>query len=167
MVERNGLEPVPQGEAIELKQLVKRAKKGDQTVLAELRRFLDSRPDVWRHAGDLARIAEESTTALAAGVNLFLRESLQRKLAEMKAELMGPTPSLLDRLLVERVAICWLAAGYSDAAAAQSSEASAPKVEQARRRQDSAGRRYAEAIKLLATVRRLLDPARGHRKSNS
>jgi hypothetical protein len=164
MAERNGPEPVPQGEANELKRIVKRAKNGDQTVLPELRRFLDSRPDVWRHAGDLARIAEESTTALAAGKNLLLKESLSRKLAELKTELAGESPSLLDRLLVERVAICWLAAGYSDAAAAQSSEAAAPKVEQARRRQDSAGRRYAEALKLLATMRRLLGPGKGKKQ---
>ncbi len=138
----------------ELRRLVQRAEKGDQTALPELKHFLDSRVDLWRHAGDLARIAEESTTAMAAGDNLLLKESLQRKLAEMKAELAGASSSLLDRLLAERVAVCWLSAAYSDAAAAQSAE---PKVEQARRRQDSAGRRYAEALKLLATVRRLLD----------
>jgi hypothetical protein len=158
--------PDPAGaEAAErLQQLVRRAEQGDQSVLPELRAVLDRDPGLWRFAGDLARLAEDSMIALAAGHNLLLKESLSRKVAELKAELAGPTPSLLDRLLAERVAICWLMASYSDTAYAQAKGTPAPAIEHAWRRQDSAGKRYAEAIKLLATVRRLLGSERGQRE---
>jgi hypothetical protein len=115
----------------------------------------------------MARIAEESMLALAAGPNLLLKESLVRKLAKLKAELAGPAPPLLDRLLAERVAICWLGAAFSDAAYAQGKGHPAPVLEHARRRQDSAGRRYAEALKPLATVRKLLSPGRDRRNADA
>ena len=102
-----------------LRQLVQRAERGDESVLPELRRLLDREPGLWKFAGDMGRIAEDSLVALAAGPNLLLKESLGRKLAAMKGELAGPAPSLLDRLLAERVALCWLATTYSDAAYAQ------------------------------------------------
>jgi hypothetical protein len=146
--------------AEELRQLVQQAEKGNEAVLPELHVLLDRDPGLWRYAGDMARIAEDSMIELAAGPNLLLKECLSRKLAELKTQLTGPAPSLLDSLLAERVAICWLFASYSDASYAQGKEKPAPVVEHARRRQDSAGRRYAEAVKLLATVRKLLGPDR-------
>jgi hypothetical protein len=149
-----------------LQQLVQKAERGDEAALPELRRLLDREPGLWRFAGDLARIAEDSMIALAAGQNLLLRESLARSVAELKAELAGPAPSRLDRLLAERVAVCWLATTYSDAAYAQAKGGPSPAVEHARRRQDSAGRRYAESLKLLATVRKLL-PGRAPRAPRS
>src|SRR5262245_52457570 len=115
----------------------------------------------------MGRIAEDSLVALATGPNLLLKESLARKLAALKGELAGPGPPLLDRLLAERVAICWLGAAFSDAAYAQGKGHPAPVLEHARRRQDSAGRRYAEALKLLATVRKLLSPGRDRRKADA
>jgi len=149
-----------------LRQLVQRAERGDESVLPELRRLLDRAPDLWRYAGDMARIAEDSLIELASGPNLLLKESLLRKLAELKGELAGPAPSLLDRLLAERVALCWLATTHSDAAYAQAKGSPPPALEHARRRQDSAGRRYAEAIRLLATVGKFL-PGRGPRRSST
>jgi hypothetical protein len=147
--------------AEDLEQLVRRAERGDESALPELRRLLDREPALWRFAGDMGRIAEDSLVALAAGPNLLLKEALGRRLAELKAELAGADPSPLDRLLAERVAACWLGATYSDASYAQAKGSPAAAVEHARRRQDSAGRRYAEALKLLATVRRLLGHGRG------
>ena len=147
--------------AEDLEQLVKRAERGDESALPELRLLLDRDPALWRHAGDMGRIAEDSLVALAAGPNLLLKEALGRRLAELKAELAGADPSPVVRLLAERVAICWLGATYGDASYAQAKGSPAPAVEHARRRQDSAGRRYAEALKLMANVRRLLGGGRG------
>src|SRR5262245_7389076 len=92
----------------DLRELFQRAERGDEAVLPELRRLLDHEPALWRYAGDMARIAEASLVELAAGSNVLLKEGLARTLAELKAQLAGPNPSLLDRLLAERVAICWL-----------------------------------------------------------
>ena len=77
----------------ELAQLLKRAEAGDRSVLPQLQRALDGNPDLWRGYGDLAAHAEASLAMLAAGPNLLLAESLRRKLAELKAELGGESPS--------------------------------------------------------------------------
>jgi hypothetical protein len=139
-----------------LRRLVERARGGDVTALPELRRLLDENAALWRAYGDLARHAEESLIAHAAGADLLLRESLRRKVAELKAGLGPNNP--LERLLVDRVAACWVAASHADAAFGQAGGARGPREGQLRRRQDSASRRLTEAIRLLATVRRLLGP---------
>ena len=42
----------------ELRELIGRATQGDRAVLPALRRLLDAAPALWRHAGDVARVAE-------------------------------------------------------------------------------------------------------------
>src|SRR5262245_2362601 len=100
-------EPAEKGPDEELRRVVERARQGDASVLPELRRLLDGNAELWRRVGDLARHAEEGLIGLAAGDNLLLRESVQRKVAELKAELAPNSP--LERLLVERITACWVA----------------------------------------------------------
>jgi hypothetical protein len=142
---------------------VERAQKGDASTLPELRALLDGNAELWRRHGDLAWHAEDALVRLAAGDDLLLRESLQRKLAELKTELAPEGP--LERLLVERVTACWIACNYADAVFGQTREDRAPRAEVLRRRQDSAHRRLLEAMKLLALVRKLLGP-HGARECN-
>ena len=80
----------------ELARLLQRAEAGDRSVLPQLRQVLDSDDHLWRSYGDLAAHAEASLAMLAAGPNLLLAESLKRKLAELKAELGGESPSPLE-----------------------------------------------------------------------
>ena len=54
---------------------------------------------------------------------------------------------------------CWLQVHYSDAAYAQMKGGGPAQHAVALRRQDSAQRRYLQAVKALATARRLLRPA--------
>jgi hypothetical protein len=89
-----------------LQQLVRWAERGDESVLPQLRRLLDHEPGLRCYAGDMGRIAEDSLIEVASGPHLMLKESLARKLTELKAKLAGPAPSVLDCLLAERVAIC-------------------------------------------------------------
>jgi hypothetical protein len=98
---------------------VRRAREGDRTVLPELRRLLDQNPRVWQCHGDLAQQAEEAWLRLAAGHDLFLHESLIRKLRDLRGELAGPDPSPLEQLLVGRIVACWLQVHYADAVYAQ------------------------------------------------
>lgn len=149
-------DPADRGREEELRKVVEQAHKGDVTVLPQLRQLLDDNPALWRQIGDLARHAEEALVGLAAGDSLILRESITRKLSELKAELAAGSP--LERLLVDRVAACWVAANHADAVFGQSRGLKAPREGQLRRRQDSAHKRLLEALKLLATVRRLLGP---------
>jgi hypothetical protein len=142
-----------------LGRLAERARSGDAEALDRLRAYLDANPEVWRQAGDLAAAAESAWIALCAGDDALAAESLARRLAELKAELAGPDPSPLERLLVERIAACWLQVQHADALAARPGEVSLKQVGFAGRRQDAAHRRYLQAVGALATLRRLLPAA--------
>jgi hypothetical protein len=144
----------------QLRDLVRRAHEGDAGVLPRLRRLLDERPELWEQAGDLARHAEQALLELVAGRSLFAREAVERKLAGLKAELAGPGATPLERLLVDRVGLCWLQVHSLDleAAALPRQLAAGPPGVNAQRRLDSAQRRYLQAVKALATVRKLLTP---------
>lgn len=144
----------------DLAQLLSRAEKGDLTVLPLLRRVLDETPALWQGYGDLALQAQAALVKLAAGNNLRLGESLMRKLEALKAELQGESPSPLDQLLTDRVAACWLQVSYYDALMAQNKQCTPAQIKQLQQQQDSAHRRYLAAMKILATVRKLLMPAR-------
>jgi hypothetical protein len=153
--------PDPPPAAGALRWLAERARGGDAAGLAALRQALDEAPEVWRHCGDLAAHAERAWVDLACGSDPLMRESLARTLAELKAELAGPAPTPLERLLVARAAACWLQASYCDAAAAQARDVSTRQAELASKRQDRAHRRYLAAVAALASVRRLLPAAAG------
>jgi hypothetical protein len=142
----------------ELARLLKRAEQGDHAVLPSLREALDADARLWRHYGDLAAQAEASLILLAAGKNLLLAESLQRKLKALKDELGGESPSPLDRLLVERVTATWLQTAYYDGLLTQAKGASEAQAKMLQRMQDAAHRRHLSAVKTLATVRKLLRP---------
>jgi hypothetical protein len=143
----------------DLAQLLKKAEAGDRSVLPQLRRALDGDPDLWRGYGNLAAHAEASLAMLAAGPNLLLAESLRRKLAELKAELGGESPSPLEKLLAERITATWLQVAYFDALLAQAGGAGDARLRALQRLQDAAHRRHLAGIKQLAVVRRLLRPA--------
>ena len=146
-------------EALErLRLLLQRAEQGDEAALPALGLALDAHPEIWQRYGDLGRQAEAAWVQLVCGPNLLLRESLGRKLEELRAELGGPSPSPLERLLVARVLACWLQVHYADTAYAQLKAASPAQHAAALKRQNAAQQRYLQAVKALATVRKLLRP---------
>jgi hypothetical protein len=144
--------------AEELQRLLKAAEQGDLKVLPQLRHLLDHSPELWDQYGNLALHAECALVKLAAGPNVLLAESLVRKLTALKAEVAGPTPSPLERLLAERIAACWLQVAYFDAVLAQAKGVDLAKADHLRRQQESANRRYLAAVRQLATVRKFLVP---------
>jgi hypothetical protein len=137
---------------------LKRAQAGDLAVLPALCQVLADNPQLWKGYGDLAAQAEGALIRLAAGSNLLLSESLIRKLAALKEELGGESPSPLERLLIERVTACWLQVAYYDTLLAQARESSPARLKMLQGLQDAAHRRHLSAIKTLATVRKLLRP---------
>ena len=145
----------------QVNQVLRRAMDGDRAVLPELAKALDAHPAIWQTTGDLAAHAREAWVALIAGKDLLLRESLQRKLEQMKGELAGTDPSRLEMLLIERVVISWLQVGYADVAFAQTKPSSAAQHQALQRRQTSAQQRHLQAVKMLLTVRKLLAPSPG------
>jgi hypothetical protein len=144
----------------EIEAVVDQARRGDKSSLPRLRELLDEYPDLWRHCGDLAAHAQAAWANLATGTNLYMRETVAWKTEAMRKELAGPSPSPLERLLVERVVVCWVQLHYLEMIEAHSrSQGESPALTVYRgRRQALAQRGYLSAVAALATVRRLLSP---------
>src|SRR5262249_19521193 len=95
----------------------------------------------------------------AAGKNLAFKEALTRKLELLRQELAGPTPTPLERLLVERVVACWLQVQYADGRLFQQEAKPTPaQGEYLQRSGDRAHKRFLSAVRTLALVRRLALP---------
>jgi hypothetical protein len=142
----------------EVNQLLGRAQAGDLTALPQLQAFLDSRPEIWKRAGDLAGHVREALLTLASGQSLLAREALSRRMNQLEEDLAGPSPSPLEQLLVQRVVLTWAQAHLGDLDVLQAQLNGSPQGPHLQRRQDSSHRRYLTAIKALATVRKLLKP---------
>ncbi|MCY2990778.1 MAG: hypothetical protein NTY19_23305 [Planctomycetota bacterium] len=154
----------------ELRSLVAQARAGDVSVLPLLRQTLDRHPQVWQHFGNLAGHAEQAWLKLLAGGDLCILESVSRKASELRSELAGPTPSPLERLLVDAVVVSWLEAEYYTMVLAAAREEGSPRqAESLQQRRTAAHRRHLAAIKTLAETRKLLSSpspsARGSSKS--
>ncbi len=153
--------PSEPGVVDELHCVLNRARQGDESVLPQLRRILDTRPELWQYYGDMALHALRAWIDLIAGTDLLLKESVTLKAHEMRSELAGPNPSPLELLLAERAVACWLQLCHADAKAAESMSNGSPTqiVDFWSKRQKSANSRYITSLGALATLRRLLPRA--------
>ncbi len=144
----------------ELGGLIERAQSGDRKAIPAVRRMLDFVPElVSQFGGDLVQAAERPLIDAMGGEDLAFKEAVKRKLAMMRAELAGPSPTPLEMLLVDRIVTCWLQVQSADIAAAQTTNCPLELADFQQRRQARAHRRYLSAIKMLATVRKLALPA--------
>jgi len=89
------------------------------------------------------------------------KASLKEELCEVAAELAGPSPSPVERVLAETAATSWFAYRLHEAHYAASVEGgmTLAQSEHAQRRIDRAHQRLLSTLKTLATVRRLALPA--------
>lgn len=145
----------------EAQEAIKRARKGDESALPAVRRYLDARGPEFLDVVDLARIARETQIERALGEDLAAREALARKLELMRREILGPDPSVLEDLLADRIILCWLQLYYAEIKHAEQSKAAVIPWTQDdwnEKRLDRLQRRYLAAIKGLAQVRKLLRP---------
>jgi hypothetical protein len=86
----------------DLMAVVRRAQKGDQTTLPAVRELLLPPDNVNTFGGDLPGRVQQALISKMSGDDLLQREALTRKLELMRADLAGPDPTPLERLLVER-----------------------------------------------------------------
>lgn len=148
-------------QAEETRRLIDRAQSGDASAMPALQALLDDVPNLRRAlGGDLEATVEFSFARSMGGKeNLAFHEALKRKLAALRQELEGPTPSPIERLLVDRVVACWLQIQEADIRYAQSEDTSPARLTFYIKRQDRANARFLAAMKTLATVRKLALPA--------
>ena len=99
-------EPLP-AQLKEADDLMRRAEQGDTSTLPIIRDLLDS-PDFLNKIGNLALNVQQTIIDNSCGKNLFYQEGLTRKMDELRKELSGESPSPLEKLLVDRIALCWL-----------------------------------------------------------
>jgi hypothetical protein len=142
----------------EIRQVLKRAQDGDTKALPVLRKLLAEPEIVDICGGDLAQQAERSLINAAAGTNLCFNEAMIRKTENLRKELAGPSPTPLERLLVERIVTCWLHLHIVQIRFVQNTSLSLPQADYHQRELDHCHRRYLSAIKTLATVRKLALP---------
>jgi hypothetical protein len=147
---------------IELKELLLRAEKGDESVLPDLRQALDRYPDLVHRAADLVQAARDAVLKWAAGSRLATRELFAREAAALRERLAATASSELEKLLVDRVVLSWLEVYTADIRFVDRTEVGAegtPSAQAVRDILDRAHRRYLTAIRCLATVQRLVRPS--------
>ena len=141
-----------------LNNVRKRAQAGDESAVPQVQEIFAELPDLMKFMGDLAGRAERYLVIAIAGKDLEFREAVFGKLKTMRAELSGPNPTPLEKLLVERVVATWLHAHHADCKYALAKDTPFAYGDYLQRQQDRAHRRYLSAIKTLAVVRRLALP---------
>jgi hypothetical protein len=101
-----------------IKDVIERAANGDKAMQPLVRRLFDKDQ---RDDGGLLDLYGNSYTRArgvlirnVAGKNLAAQEALRLKLNSVRDDLAGPNPTPLERILCERVALCWFDAHETD-----------------------------------------------------
>ena len=151
-------EGVPQ-DPVELERILKRAEEGDTSTLPVLKKILDT-GHFTESAGNLARLLRETIIKDAGGKNLLLKGAMARKLEQLRNELTNASDTALERLLVDRVVLCWLWLHETEVRYRQfkPGDLSMLQGEHWQRRIDRLQHRYLAAIRALALVRKLAIP---------
>jgi hypothetical protein len=149
-----------------IQTLVQRAQAGDHGSVIALRSYLDANPAVWQSAGDLAAQTEKVLISIVSGSDLLRAECLIRKLEALKADLAGPNPTPVEKLVIARIAIAWLQVHSADLEATamliRDNGATTLSV-YAQKRLDSANRRYLQCLRSLEILRRINRPKQAPR----
>ena len=135
--------------------LIRRAEKGDERALPELRKFLSQSPAVGR-GYDFAAVLRSGLARKVCGPRLYTRELLVRQVYDLLAAVLGADPTPIERLLAERVVIGWLQVQEADIRVSLlEARPSALDLKYA----DAANRHYLASLRALAAVRKLPRPA--------
>jgi len=141
----------------EFRDAIARAQDGDSSVLPVIREHLASRPaDFWELA-DYARIVQTEQITAYTGGGLYVREIMDEVVKRLRKDLAGENPSSLERLLVERIISCYLHVNFADSEYSDSVGRGArlEVAEYMQKRLDRTSRRYLQALKALAQVRKM------------
>jgi hypothetical protein len=163
--DRRDLPRPPEGKAAspdgEFAKFLDRAAKGDESCLPAIRELFDSEagPRLVEAIGSPPGWALASLLDLAAGKDLVVREAATRSMAKVRADLEGPDPTPMERLLAERAAHCWMNVYVHENAFSRGHEMTIRQAEHYQIKIDRAHRRFLSAVKALATVRKLGIPA--------
>ena len=139
------------------------AAAGDERASQAVIEACQTMPRLWEILSTLSSLAVRSWIDLLASERPgaeIVRRTIEKEIERKRNEAAGENPSPLERLLAERVALCWVAASYADAEYARKLKAgmSFREGEYFARRCEQTNRQLLKAIESLARVRRLLTP---------
>lgn len=145
-----------------MQRLSNEAEAGDKAALKKLRREVrEASPGVVGRIADLSGSYRRMLAKTASGNDPMHKAGLERRCEMLEAEIAGPRPNPLERLLAERVVSCWLLVELMEALLASQLYTGTEKrvspgyLLKMAKIQESANRRYLAAIKTLAQVRKL------------
>ena len=146
----------------EMESFLKKAAKGDESCLPQVRALLSDpeRGDITAaYCGSSAEWLRQTIAKKASGGNLLVGESVKKKLDMVRAELEGPNPTPIERLLAERASVCWFVVNWNEDRFANTSDLSITQADYAQRRIDRTHRRFLSAVETLARVRKMALPS--------
>jgi hypothetical protein len=142
-----------------LQSLVQQAQQGDTSILPTIRHLLDQVPALWENSHVLAHQVEKAWTNALSGADLMSKEIIAREVEGLRSQLLGLHPTPLEKLLVDRICICWLAVQHTELHAARRfNERAVVLTQSEEHRLDKVHHRFLSAIRELARVRKLLQP---------
>jgi hypothetical protein len=132
-----------------IKTLTDRAKQGHpeaaDSVLRWLEKFPELKPTVWE-LDDLSVKAEAAWVRAVAFGDPLSERAAREEIAELKSGLLGPAPSITEKILASAVLVAYMS--YQRAALVAAQKADHPAVQEARdRRLANAQKRLLAAIK--------------------
>ena len=143
----------------ELNSLLRRCDKGDEESLRSLRQLLATHAELGK-AFELAQMVEEDWLNRMFGEKGFTaRAFADAEMDRMRRDIGRADANGLERLLIERIIVCWLQLHYLESNCARDMGDRTWAAEAwCQKRLDRAHKRYLSAIKTLAQVRRLQIP---------
>jgi len=146
----------------EMDALLDKAAEGDASCLPRVRALLadPERGELTTHyCGSSAEWLRQAIAGKASGGNLLAKEAILKRIDEVRAELEGPDPTPIERLLAERASLCWqIANWYESRFINNAGGMSIGQADYHQRRIDRAHRRFLSAVETLARVRKLAVP---------
>jgi hypothetical protein len=141
-----------------VRDLIKRARSGDKTVLPAVTwLFAQHLPPEWVPAGDVPGTVCYHLARRVTGDDLLRREAARAMCEQVEESLVGKDAPVIERLLAQRAAICWLATYVADLEALQAPDTLAAARYHAAL-QNAAQKRFLACLRALAVVRRLAVP---------
>lgn len=144
-----------------IEALIGRARGGDQAALGTLREMVESAPDAFNAAANLAREVEHSWVAVVASGNPLVAIVTEYGVERMRRDLAGPDATPLEALLVDRIVATWLevqVAAQQVPSKLRQGGVDRALLDHLQNWTDRAQKRHLAAIKALAQVRRLQVP---------
>jgi len=146
----------------EMDSLLKKAAKGDRSCLPEINALLadGQRGELMtKYNGSSAEWLRQTIAKKASGGNLLIGESIKKKLDMLQAELEGPNPTPIERLLAERASLCWFVVNWYEDRFTSTSDMSITQADYFQRRIHRTHQRFLSAVETLARVRKMALPA--------